>query len=275
MGGRGSAYKTALKRHLENEDDNPQVNVDINDFYTDIETEYHNEMFDKLKKYKISVRQSTDDIDDKIFERQEKTVLSIAKKYNKILSYTTELQDIQLGAEMMNDKKAPIAYCLPALKNGRIIQRVVINKKYLQDYDTLINTVNYGIKEKEFVAVNQTFNNRDYVLTHEFGHVIENSLFQKYMKKQHLYLNDINDYDRLRKNMAIRIKNEVINICQKNYFNDKIINEDNINLSNYSTQNAREWFAETFTNLELAEEPAPIALALGDYLKEHLENEIL
>ena len=265
MGGRGSAYKTALKRHLENEDDNPQVNVDINDFYTDIETEYHNEMFDKLKKYKISVRQSTDDIDDKIFERQEKTVLSIAKKYNKILSYTTELQDIQLGAEMMNDKKAPIAYCLPALKNGRIIQRVVINKKYLQDYDTLINTVNYGIKRGWFVPINQKFNNRDYILTHEFGHAIENSLYEQYMKKNNLYFENNLDYNRLRENLAIRIKNEVINICKNKYKND------NINLSNYSKTNEREWFAETFTNLELAEEPAPIALALGDYLKEKLK----
>ena len=63
--------------------------------------------------------------------------------------------------------------------------------------------------------------------------------------------------------MAIRIKNEVINICKNKYKNN------NINLSNYSKTNEREWFAETFTNLELAEEPAPIALALGDYLKEY------
>lgn len=42
----------------------------------------------------------------------------------------------------------------------------------------------------------------------------------------------------------------------------KIKNKD-INLSSYASYNDLEWFAEIFINPELAEKPAPIALALG------------
>lgn len=265
MGGRGSAY--IVKQHTSSNDSFPDIDTGykVSDFDTDIETEYHNEMFDELKKYKISVRKSTDDIDDKILERQEKTVLSIAKKYNKLLSLTSDVQDIQLGAEKF-PSSGVLAYCAPNIKNGTTIQRVVLNKKYLKNYDKYLEVVDYGIKTKQFVPVNQTFNSRDYILTHEFGHAIENAVFEKVKKDNNLYFYTISDYSRLSDIFATRIKNEVIKICQDKYKNGKMLKKEDINLSSYASNDDFEWFAETFTNLELAEKPAPIALALGDYL---------
>lgn len=265
MGGRGSAY--IIKQHTSSNDSFPDIDTGykVSDFDTDIETEYHNEMFDELKKYKISVRKSTDDIDDKILERQEKTVLHIVKKYNNLLSLTSEVQDIQLGAESFPNSGV-LAYCAPSVKNGTTIQRVVLNKKQLKDYDKYLKVVDDGIKTKHFVPINQTFNSRDYITTHEFGHAIENAIFEKVKKDNNLYFYTINDYSRIRNIFATRIKNEVKKICQDKYNNGKILKKEDINLSSYASYNDLEWFAETFTNLELAEKPAPIALALGDYL---------
>lgn len=52
----------------------------------------------------------------------------------------------------------------------------------------------------------------------------------------------------------------------KIYNNKYRTNDSKEFLSNYARSNDAEWFAETFTNLQLAEKPEPIALALGEYL---------
>lgn len=39
-----------------------------------------------------------------------------------------------------------------------------------------------------------------------------------------------------------------------------------MNISDYSTTNSMEWFAETFTNYILADKPTPVANALRDYI---------
>lgn len=259
MGGRGSAY--IIEKHINNNDNKSSSNV--LDFINDPETEYHNEMFKKLKSVGVSTRKSTDGIDDKILSRQQEQIYNICSKYKNILKFTTETQDIQLGAEDIKEY-GTLAYCNSMIVNGRTLQRVVIDTKQLKNYDKLLNTVEYGIKNKQFVPINTKFKSRDYLITHEFGHAIENSIFEKV--KRNIDLQG-NDFVRFRKIYATKIKNEVINICKNKFFNDTIMQEKDINLSKYSGKNEREWFAETFTNLELAEKPAPIALSLQEYLR--------
>lgn len=271
MGGRGANY-FAIQKHKNSTDDNPFdfKNDSKNDFIDDKETQYKNEMFHKLKDLGISVRESTDDIDDKIFERQETAVYNIARKYQKILSKTTRTQDIQLGGYNPG-KDGCMGYCEPDIKDGKIIQRVVVNKAYLKDYDEHIKVVEYGIKNKHFADANIRFNGRDYILTHEMGHAIENSIFESIREKHNMQLS-ANDYVICRKEWGKRIKNEVKEIWQNKYTTGK--ENDKLELSKYSKKTEREWFAETFTNLQLADKPAPIALALDEYLRRELYGNI-
>ena len=73
--------------------------------------------------------------------------------------------------------------------------------------------------------------------------------------------------------MAIRIKNEAINICKNKNNNGKILSQDDFYISDYAKDSYQkgngdyEWFAETFTNMELSKNPSSIALALRDYLR--------
>lgn len=267
MGGRGAEYK-AIQKHKTSNDDSPKRTK--NDFIDDLETEYKNEMFYKLKDLGISVRQSTDDVDDKIFERQEAAVYNIAKKYENILSKTTRTQDIQLGGYNPG-KDGCLGYCEPAIKDGKIIQRVVANKAYLQDYDEHIKVVEYAIKNKHFADANIRFNSRDYVLTHEMGHAVQNSIFESIREKHNMQIN-IDDYIICRDIWGKRIKNEVKKIWENKYTTGE--KDDKLNLSKYSKKTEREWFAETFTNLQLADKPAPIALALDEYLRRELYGNI-
>ena len=68
-------------------------------------------------------------------------------------------------------------------------------------------------------------------------------------------------------NLQAEIKNEVLKIYQKDFAKD--IQFDKIFLSRYSRTNDAEWFAETFTNLQLSDKPEPIALALQKYLRRY------
>ena len=67
-----------------------------------------------------------------------------------------------------------------------------------------------------------------------------------------------------------KVRKEVEEICKNNY--TKKSKTVNMNISEYSKKNSMEWFAETFTNLHLAEKPTPVALALSEYLDNYKEN---
>lgn len=260
MGGRGSAYL-----HTRQEDDKPVKSITDIGFFDDPESEYHNEMFDKLKENKISTRQSTDDIDDKILARQQEQIYNISTKYKNILSETNSSYDIQFGSEIIKDEKI-LGFCQPTILNGSIVQRIVLDKKQFVNYDKVTGAVFKGIKDGQFVPINVKFKLRDYLITHEFGHGVENSIYEFERKKRFKKLTSEN-YSEFRDEIASEIKNDVIKIWKNKYTTG--IEDDKIELSKYSKTNDREWFAETFTNLELAERPAPIALALKEYLERY------
>lgn len=160
MGGRGSCL--AYKHMTAGNDDNPII-VDWND----PETEFQNDMFKKLKELKISTRKSTDNIDDKIFERQQRQFYNIATKYKKCLTNTTLVYDMQLGSEKLEGNC--LGYCASTIEEGEMRQRIVLDKKQFGDYDKIKVTVESGINNKWFVPINTMFNSRDYYLHMSWG----------------------------------------------------------------------------------------------------------
>ena len=95
--------------------------------------------------------------------------------------------------------------------------------------------------------------------------MIEELLFERMRKNNSHDKNYWND-----RWLAIKVRKEVEEICKNNY--TKKSKTVNMNISEYSKKNSMEWFAETFTNLHLAEKPTPVALALSEYLDNYKEN---
>lgn len=253
MGGRGSSL---IAKHISNNDNKIDIVVTLDDPESDI----HNDMFKLLKNNNISTRKSTDIIDDVVFKRQQQQVFNISNKYKNILSSTTQAHDIEFGAEDM--KGNTLGYCSSGLKNGKVKQRVALDTKQFSNYDKIVKTVNNGVEKGWFVPINIMFKSRDYVVTHEFGHAVENGLITKFKGEKEVAPVDWVGF--VRQTQA-EIKKDVIKIWRESFATGQ--KDDIIYLSKYSKQTDGEWFAETFTNLELADKPAPIALALKEYLR--------
>lgn len=258
MGGRGSRL---LNKHVNNNDNRQDPIPNIID---DPESEIHNDMFKKLKEINISTRESTDNIDDVVLKRQQDQILNIGTRYRKLLKNICKNQDIQFGVE--NTKGRVLGYCQTTVIDGKITQRIVLDRKQLINYDKVTKTVETGVKEKWFAPINLMFKSRDYLITHELGHSIENSIIAGRNKTDN--------------NMSFRehclheeqkIFNDVFKIYKEKYTNGE--KDDKIFLSKYSQTNYGEWFAETFCNMELSSEPLPIAKALREYLGRYLNED--
>ena len=255
MGGRGSRL---LNKHVTNNDNR----FDSFPIIDDPESEIHNDMFNKLKEINFSTRESTDNIDDMVLKRQQEQILNIGQKYKKLLRNVSKNQDIQFGVE--NTKDRVLGYCRTSIIDGKITQRIVLDRKQLANYDKITETIERGVKEKWFVPINLMFKSRDYTITHELGHSIENSIIAGREKSD-----DISFREHFMKE-EYKIFNDVVKIYKEKYTNGE--KDDKIFLSKYSQTNYAEWFAETFCNMELSSEPLPIAKALKEYIGRYLNE---
>ncbi|MBQ8468631.1 MAG: hypothetical protein IJ542_02625 [Clostridia bacterium] len=271
MGGRGMAYITRndMRQGFPfNYDDEVE---------NDPETEIKTSVFEKLKKLHISTRSSTDEMDDMVLEQQSNIVYDIAKKYNKILKYGTKT------TEMMFQKKERvrgIAAVTPFIKDNELALRLYMNNDYFKntDYnskDDFSKVIERNIDSGWFAPINK-INTRKYILTHEMGHVIESNIIWKIAKDKNIQWRGNSFMGEQSFEIATKIKNEVIKIWKEKYTNKS--KDDIIEISNYSKAHYRnypdhrpfEWFAETFANLQLADEPAPIAKALDEYIRGYM-----
>ncbi len=266
MGGRGA---TLAGQHTKSKDNikikiggrlkKDQIAVNWNDPVTF----YENDMYDKLKEKGFSTRASTDIVDETTIARQQRQIDRLATEYNSVYRNVTKDNEIMFGTEHVKSVKGkPLpniwGYCAVAVKeDGKPIQKVVLNLKQLErTANEQVVSVRSGIKEKHFVSIDLD-KSREYVITHEMGHALENSLVAQITATNKQDFMD--NYD---KTLA-KIKHDVVDLANKKY------NGCDIYLSKYSSQNDAEWFAETFTNLKLSKNPAPIAKALGEYIERY------
>lgn len=282
MGGRGSSYyetknaqieekmRQALPQEIDLEEllnqlkklGNPQKRIQVKPDPESKRNDYL--LFKKLKSFGISTRASTDSSTLENLKPHQEQLIKLSSKYDKITKTITLNNEIEFSKD---SKTNAYGYLVPGeYSNGKIFIRLVLNDIVIDDSDYFVHMKNNAIKRHYSVEVDSD-KIKLYTTTHEFGHYLEENLFRKqYNKLNNLSIN----YSNFSNLEATRIKNEVIKIKNKKFANLK--DSSIIEISDYSKTNNFEWFAETFTNLELSSNPQPIALALGEYLKEELKT---
>lgn len=262
MGGRGSAYNTLSNKLDEIRQEQYEIYdgepVSYYDFLLDPESTIHDEMFNKLKELGFSTRESTDAANKYNLTLQQKQLEFLATEFDYILNENGV--DVQFGTEDMYDSTQ--GYTSPFHnERGELMQRIVYRRDKLNSIKDTRELISKAVKNQDNVPIDIQANANKYIITHEMGHVIENCIFEKLLKQNP---NNSMYYDT--RKVAIKIRGEVEDICKNKYTK----NGENVRmqLSEYSKVNSKEWFAETFTNLILAEDhPEPIALALNDYIR--------
>lgn len=261
MGGRGSKYKRLVeesnKRLTEQREDysnNEPVNPE--DFITDEESLIHNDMFIKLKSLGISTRESTDKINSVGLVQQQEQVEVLAKEYQRF--FKEAKQDIQFASENIKDPQTG-GYTAP-LRAGGLRVRVVLDSKRVNNPTWHDELIRRSVNDSWHAPIDLKDNAKKYTITHEMGHVVEECIFEKLLKENP---NNSKYYDA--RWVATKVRNDVYEICKNKY--TKKGESVNMNISDYSERNSMEWFAETFANLHLSENPMPVALALSEYLE--------
>lgn len=139
-----------------------------------------------------------------------------------------------------------------------------------EDFLKLLNNYTNGVsveffenaKEKYILNLNKSIdvgfkasvpNNKKayYTSVHELGHAVQHAMYKKETG---------NKYDGFEK-YAEKMRGDIIKLAK-----DKYNTKTNV-VSKYSTQNAPEWFAETFTSLMLNGALTPLTKAINEYMK--------
>jgi SPP1 gp7 family putative phage head morphogenesis protein len=117
-----------------------------------------------------------------------------------------------------------------------------------------------------------------YVVTHEYGHMVENSLFEQEMEKlgwdyanrmkfadfkKRTYSAQVKWYKNIRKNYSKQYNGEIVKIAKAQNPNFDL----QANISDYGKSNAEEFFAEVFANSQLSK-PNELGQAMNIWLKE-------
>lgn len=260
MGGRGSAYDKlieALDKIKQEQHENYSGNLKMNiaDFYNDEESEIQNSYFINLKKVNVSMRKSTDDIIHRLeLSRQQEWAEVLAKEYKNYFGESKN--NIQFASQ--NIKNPRIGGYTAWIENDGLMIRMVLDSKRINQPNFHKQTIKNSINEKWHAPININDANK-YTVTHELGHVVERLLFEKLRKNNPHNIKYLDD-----KLLAIKVRDDVEKILKNKY--TKSGEDVIINISDYSTKNSMEWFAETFTNLHLSEKPLPVAKALSEYL---------
>lgn len=255
MGGRGASFQSHVNGGDQIIIGEGGVLGSMEEEKPDPESEIHNKPFLTLKQRKISTRQSTDELTNKeLLEPHQRQMASLFDEYNSIYKNVTMNKEVHFKAN--NEVPGALGWVTTGAQNGKLICNLTLNKRFFQkDKEYISQETEKGISTNNFVSVDKK-NYPKYVVTHEMGHVLENGLINKLARAS-------KDYKVVTKrNYENKIRDDIMAIYNKKYKTQ----ESKTHLSDYCYENSAEWFAETFTNLKLSSKPAPIALALKEYL---------
>lgn len=189
------------------------------------------------------------------FYQQKKKFIILLNDYKKIIGGLDSNLLIKVAVSNCDNNIFGETRTSVDIINKKTIINISLGEKIVKNPEYYLIVKGISIYKKWSSKVEKN-NIHLFTITHEFAHLLEEIIILIRFYKQ----TNFNNYSYFRTMEALHIRDEVIALGKKrnNNFNE--------NLSKYSKYNNFEWFAETFTNMDLSINSEPIALALKEFL---------
>lgn len=269
MGGRGSRFKDVGQ--IKREED--KYYTDYGDANLDFETGNHNKLTNSLKNSNIIVCKSIENLKKEIADENLGYIKELAETYDDTISDNLNDEKIKIRSYKMNyvNKKTLAVHSntsvLALFAPGQ--KQICLNERVFKTKEKLIETMKSSQKSGHSVKTDKG-KEMQAVITHEFGHFIENCIIEKRIQ------NDVREWaqyksapiqeaESTRKNIAKDIKDEIKEIAKQKYKAKK----NQLTTSKYGEFNDDpfEWFAEVFTESRLHTTKKPLIKAMKSFLK--------
>lgn len=271
MGGRGSSFKPQNNSIEDNfkKRKKPKFYYDLGKIDEDKIITRPNKLTKELKESNIIVYETTKNLDEALAQNTLQQIKTLAKDYNGIVSSYLDTEDLKIRSYKVNrvsiktNKSRPdyeLRACFAPLTS-----QICLNERTMKTNDRLIEEHIKSQKTGYSVTVDKG-QEKNHIITHEFGHFIENCIIENRLKQDvkryNTYKTDNKQRLEIEWNEANKIVGNVIDIATQKY---KAKKKDLV-LSDYSTNNPFEWFAETFTEASLHTTNKPLVQAMREFL---------
>lgn len=271
MGGRGSSFKPQNNSIEDNfkKRKKPKFYYDLGKIDEDKIITRPNKLTKELKESNIIVYETTKNLDEALAQNTLQQIKTLAKDYNGIVSSYLDTEDLKIRSYKVNrvsiktNKSRPdyeLRACFAPLTS-----QICLNERTMKTNDRLIEEHIKSQKTGYSVTVDKG-QEKNHIITHEFGHFIENCIIENRLKQDvkryNTYKTDNKQRLDIEWNEANKIVGDVIDIATQKY---KAKKKDLV-LSDYSTNNPFEWFAETFTEASLHTTNKPLVQAMREFL---------
>lgn len=271
MGGRGSSFKPQ-NNSLEDmfkKRKNPKFFYDLGKINEDKIITRPNKLTKELKESNIIVYETTKNLDKDLAQNTLQQIKTLANDYNGIVSSYLDTEDLKIRSYKVNRVSIKTQVSKPDYELRACFapstSQICLNERTMKTNDRLIEEHIISQKTGYSVTVDKG-QEKNHIITHEFGHFVENCIIENRLKqdvkKYNSYKTDNKQRLEIEWNEACKIVGDVIDIATQKY---KAKKKDLV-LSDYSTNNPFEWFAETFTEASLHTTNKPLVQAMREFL---------
>lgn len=271
MGGRGSSFKPQNNSIEDNfkKRKKPKFYYDLGKIDEDKIITRPNKLTKELKESNIIVYETTKNLDEALAQNTLQQIKTLAKDYNGIVSSYLDTEDLKIRSYKVNRVSIKTQVSKPDYELracfAPLTSQICLNERTMKTNDRLIDEHIKSQKTGYSVTVDKG-QEKNHIITHEFGHFVENCIIENRLKedvkKYNTYKTDNKQRLEIEWNEANKIVGDVIDIATQKY---KAKKKDLV-LSDYSTNDPFEWFAETFTEASLHTTNKPLVQAMREFL---------
>ena len=211
-----------------------------------------------------SLKQSFADVDTKVLKLDEELLVDSVNKFNELNDRFGALGEGSILTT--NNSTRSIAYVASRYREEKC--ELSLSNKFYKNIENYNDSFYRGQKSKFDMPCTEA-NKNVYVITHEYGHIIERTIsrqrtdFDELATKTSMYNPSlkIKEYRSEEKKKANEIKNEIIEIAKSNNPNFEL----DENISRYGKTNSYEFFAECFANSQCGA-PNELGIAMEQWL---------